>query len=101
VSNAVTRTTAQIAQSEGTRHQNAPCVAGIIRQTTKDVNITTTLSKETILTELPRHSDTNNTAAYNFTPSPYNPPHQQQQQRSYTDVASNNAQLTEEPISIL
>jgi len=31
-----------------------PCVAGIIRQTTKDVNITTTLSKDTIHTEPPQ-----------------------------------------------
>jgi len=53
VSNAVARTTAQIAQSRGTRQQNAPCVAGIIRQTTNDVNITTTLSKETIHTQPP------------------------------------------------
>jgi hypothetical protein len=41
-----------------------------------------------------------NTSAYNFTPSPYNTPHQQQQQRSYADVTSNRAQLTEEPISM-
>jgi hypothetical protein len=41
------------------------------------------------------------TAAYNFLPSPYNPPHQQQQQRSYNDVAGNRAPLTEEPITML
>jgi len=100
VSNVVAHITAKIVISEGTRHQNVPCVVEIIRQTTKAASIIIILSsKETIHIEPPPESSiTIHTSAYNHTSSPHSLP---QQQRRYADVASNHAQLAKVPITTL
>jgi hypothetical protein len=99
VSNVAAHITAKIAQSEGTRQRNAPCVAGITRQIIKAASSTTTLSTETTHTEPPPDSSVPiSIPAHNHTPTPHSLP--QQQQCSYADVASNRAP-SEEPITTL
>ena len=109
VSNVVAHITTKIVISEGTCQQNVPCVTEITQQTTKAASIIIILSsKKTIHIETltpPERSIPIPTSAYNHTTTPHSLPlqqqQQQQQQRRYADVASNHAQLAEEPITTL
>ena len=80
-------------------------VAEISWQTIKAESIIIILSsKKTIHIETltpPERSIPIPTSAYNHTTTPHSLPQQQQQQRRYADVASNHAQLAEEPITTL
>jgi len=92
VSNVAAHTT-KTAISEGTRQQNVPCVAGITQRTTRAASIITILSKNKIHTIPPKESSIPiPTFAYNHITTPHGLP-------QHADVASNRAQLAEEPIT--